>query len=197
VAGALYSGRLDRAAMQASRQRIDIMHHRDATRTSTSLPAATESVELVGLAAASRALRIEGDVPISPGGHIIECRPDANLAIGTTGWGLVAGLGATGWFGQQLHPDQQPDCSEIAQLPGSLVVVVRDAARDDWQQSVINNCAHARPDVIVVEMGWPSPLPISVTQRICTFGASRACSTAVLQRLIGASSTLAPGSDTP
>ncbi len=197
VAAALHSGRLDRAAMQASRQRIATMHHRNATRRSTSLPAATESVELLGLAAASRALRLEGDVPISPRGHIIECRPDANLAIGTTGWGLVGELGGTGWFGQQLHPGQQPNGSDIAQLPGPLVVVVRNAARDDWQQSVINNCAQARPDIIVVEMGWPAPLPAAVTHRICTFGASRACSTAVLQRLIGAPSTLAPGSDAP
>jgi beta-N-acetylhexosaminidase len=187
IVAALRTGRLDRAAMESSRSRIDAMHRRNAVTRHEVLPAGAEAVARVGLSAASRALQIEGQVPRSSHGHIIECRPVANLAIGTTRWGLVEHLGGTGWFGQQLHPGQQPDYPDLVELAGSLVVIVRDSARDPWQQTVIDHCAEARPDVIVVEMGWPGQRRRTVTNRICTFGASRASSAAALQRLTGRS----------
>ena len=196
VGAALQSGRLDRSQMRASRRRIEEMTGVHAATRASSRRTGTESASGsgLGLSAASRALRIEGNVSASPTGRIIECRPEANIAVGVTGWGLVDLVSDTEWFGERLSPDEQPNLADIA-VSEPLVVVVRDAARDQWQRAVIDECAAARPDVIVVEMGWPGPISASVSRRISTFGASRASARAVLKVLTGADAHDEPNSE--
>jgi beta-N-acetylhexosaminidase len=61
--------------------------------------------------------------------------------------------------------------------------VVRDRHRHPWQAAHVDRLAAARPDAIVVDMGWPgTPLPAARTW-ITTHGASRASAEAVAELL--------------
>jgi N,N'-diacetylchitobiose transport system permease protein len=73
-----------------------------------------------------------------------------------------------------------------------LVVVVRDPARRPAQAAALGTLLAARPDAVVVDMGWPSDPPAdssgdvgSGAARIITYGASRASGRAVARRLLG------------
>jgi beta-N-acetylhexosaminidase len=184
IVDALQDRQLDRRQLETSLQRITNMQRTLATARAESATVDGGAIAAYGRSVAARAFRIEGNVPSSAIGHVIECRPESNIAVGVTGWGLVDVLGETGWSGEYLQPGQMPVLDRRDPSAGPLVVVVRDAARDQWQRDVIERCAASRRGLIVVEMGWPGPINDSIAGRICTFGASRASGEAAMQRLI-------------
>ncbi|MBG7604984.1 MAG: glycoside hydrolase family 3 protein [Actinobacteria bacterium] len=183
IVAALQDRQLDRRQLETSVQRITNMQRTLATARAESAKVDCGAIAAYGRSVAARALRIEGNVRSSTTGHVIECRPEPNIAVGVTAWGLVDVLGETGWSGEYLHPGQMPVLDRHDASAGPLVVVVRDAARDHWQRDVIERCVAKRRDLIVVEMGWPGPINDSIAGRICTFGASRASGEAAMQRL--------------
>lgn len=67
-------------------------------------------------------------------------------------------------------------------LDRPLVITVRGAAAHPWQQRLIEALAIARPDVVVVELGWPAP---DRETTLTTWGASRASTRAVAELLTG------------
>jgi beta-N-acetylhexosaminidase len=73
-----------------------------------------------------------------------------------------------------------------------MVVVVRDAHRRPTQAAALASLAEARPDAVVVDMGWPVPAgdrPAAAAW-VTTFGASRASGEAVARLLAGAHSPI-------
>jgi beta-N-acetylhexosaminidase len=67
------------------------------------------------------------------------------------------------------------------------VVVVRDPQRDPAQLAQVRGLTAARPDAVVVDLGWPSPERLGGAARVVTYGASRASGDAAAQRLVGVS----------
>ena len=65
----------------------------------------------------------------------------------------------------------------------SLVVVVRDAHRDQNTRSLIEALLAARPDLVLVEMGLPLWRPPAGTSYLATYGASRASAHAAAELL--------------
>jgi beta-N-acetylhexosaminidase len=63
----------------------------------------------------------------------------------------------------------------LALAPGSpLIALVREPQRHSWVAALLASLAEARPDLVVVEMGWPGDaLPSGVTT-VLTYGASLA-----------------------
>jgi beta-N-acetylhexosaminidase len=66
-----------------------------------------------------------------------------------------------------------------------LVVVCRDAHRHAWQQRLLATLLAARPDAVLVEMGFPGGRPSFATAYLETNGASRAGAEAAVRRLTG------------
>jgi beta-N-acetylhexosaminidase len=142
----------------------------------------------LGQQAAHRALRIEGRQPVTfAGAHVIELRRAPTMAEGAVPWGLAGQLA-------QLDPTSSSEWLDDPEaLPAALaraqakqvVVVVRDPQCDHHRAALASALVEARPDAVVVDMGWPADgatLPPSGT-RIVTYGPSRASAEAVAQLL--------------
>jgi beta-N-acetylhexosaminidase len=108
----------------------------------------------VGLAAARRALLVEGDVTFSGPPLVVELRPRANIAAGEAEHSL-AGTGAV--------------VREGDAIPAADVLVVRDAHRHAWMREAADV-----PGVVVVETGLPVWRPRRSRGYVATYGGSRA-----------------------
>lgn len=161
----------------------------------------------LGQIAARRALRIEGALAVPLwGAHVVELRRAPMIAAGEVPWGIgapLALLDPTSSSQQLDDPDQLPAALTRAQGRG-LVVVVRDPQVEATTAALLGALVEARPDVLVVDMGWPGqasggdpvdgatagPAPAA---RITTYGPSRASGEAVA-RLLAGLDPLAPAS---
>jgi beta-N-acetylhexosaminidase len=122
-------------------------------------PRASEADHTVGLDAARRALRVEGDVALDGPVEVVTLEPEANIAAGRSAHSL---------------PDVLPTTPG-----GHLVIVVRDAHRHAWMRERVE----AHPEAIVVETGVPGWRPSSVRAYVATYGGSRASLEAVAELL--------------
>jgi beta-N-acetylhexosaminidase len=128
---------------------------------------------------ARRAMSVDGP-PLAPLRHtvVVTCRPPTGIAVGDVPWGIAAPLRALDPSVVSHDVDRPAGADGLAREAGErpVVVVVRDAHRQRWQREVIAAVERVRPDVIVVEMGWPGePAPITSERGtyIRTYGASR------------------------
>jgi beta-N-acetylhexosaminidase len=147
----------------------------------------------VGAEAARRALRIEGELPPAlSGAHVVELERPANIAAGTVPWGIARPLAAADPTTTAERLDESAGGAAVngalaraAQRP--LVIVVRDPQRRPAQAALLRTLTAARPDAIVVDMGWPAvDRPPESAARIVTFGASRVSGEAAAAILVGA-----------
>jgi beta-N-acetylhexosaminidase len=144
----------------------------------------------IGAEAARRALRIDGELPPAlSGAHVVELDRPANIVAGTVRWGLAGALAAldpatsAGRLAESSGGDAVAGTlAAAAERP--LVVVVRDADRRPAQAALLHTLLAARPDAIVVDMGWPLAEPPPAATRITTFGASRASGEAAAAILV-------------
>ena len=135
--------------------------------------------------AATRALRVEGELPATlPGAHVVELAAPANIAVGAVTWGVGVHLAA-------LDPGVTVERVGLGRAPAPppadrpLVVVTRDAHRHADQRAALDHLLAARPDAIVVELGWPDPSPAAAAAaRVVTHGASAASGAAVARLLV-------------
>ncbi len=156
-------------------------------------PRQVSSLASIGAEAARRALRIEGELPSAlSGAHVVELDRPANIAAGTVPWGLAAALAAVDPSTTAERLPESADGDAVARTLAtaadrSLVIVVRDLQRRPAQAALLHTLLAARPDAIVVDMGWPDVerLPESAA-RITTFGASRASGEAAAAILVDA-----------
>ncbi len=117
----------------------------------------------IGLEAARRALRVEGDVRPAGPPLVVELLPEPNIAAGPPGHSLAGLLGV-----EAVGADEA-----VARADGRrLVVVLRDAHRYEWARSATERLLAAAPDAIVVETGLTSWRPPSAGY-IATHGAGR------------------------
>ena len=168
----------------------------------------------IGLTAARRALRVQGELrPLRGVPHVVEFSPAANFAVGDeTAWGLSGPLadvipGTTltrvgaphssriETFGL-LHTavDNLDGAVDITPLLGAavgrpLVIVVRDLHRYVWMKRAALELTAARPDAVVVEVGTAYGLEETFAGRgvtvLTTFGGARVCGIAAAEALAG------------
>jgi beta-N-acetylhexosaminidase len=121
------------------------------------------------LAAATKALIVEGDLPDLAGATVISIATTANIAVGDVPWGL--------------SPDAVVRPGEpLPSATGPLVVQVRDAHRRPEVGAMLEALAESGVTLVVVEWGWPGPRQGSFA-RICTRGYSRPGAEAVTELL--------------
>ncbi len=125
--------------------------------------------------AADRALRVRGSVPPMQGAIVLRFQTGTNLAVGSVPWGAVDG-------GVVLDPqrvvDVGPDDAADFALPKTdgtpTVALVRELHRQPWVRDLVSDLAARRPDLVVVEMGWPGEGDLPGSASVHTYGASRA-----------------------
>jgi beta-N-acetylhexosaminidase len=142
-----------------------------------------EALADVGAEAAAVAARIDGTVPRPmTGAHVVELDRRENIAAGTVPWGLGEALLAIDPTATvtRLGPADNQRLGDVleAAIGSPLVLVVRDAYRIPALAEAADIVLTARPDAVVVDMGWPSERTsddsIGPAARLVTYGASRA-----------------------
>jgi beta-N-acetylhexosaminidase len=152
----------------------------------------------VGLAAARRALRLDGTPSAGPDPFLIEIVPPSNIAVGTVPWGLSRWVrpSSVHRISTDLAAADATDSAAAALSAGAavgqpLLIVVRDAHRYPVVQAVVGALLAARPDAVVIEMGLPVWRPSAdgahgshpTHAYLATFGATYASSLAAAEIL--------------
>jgi beta-N-acetylhexosaminidase len=117
----------------------------------------------VGLAAARRALRVEGAVELTRPPVVVELRPEPSIAAGPARHSLGEVLGA-----ETLSPAEA-----LAHRERQIVLVLRDAHRHEWEREAAEQLLAAAPDAVVVETGIPLWRPSGAAGYVATNGAGR------------------------
>jgi beta-N-acetylhexosaminidase len=159
-------------------------------------------LEGLGAEAAWRALRVAGELGGAVGAaHVVELRSVPNIAAGVVPWGVAEPLTVLEptTTSEQIDPGAAGESLWAGVLDRArgrrLVVVVRDGRRRPVTAKVVQALVAARPDAVVIDMGWPSgDAEPAGTVHISTFGASRASGEAVAQLLAGREAPTAIGS---
>jgi len=120
----------------------------------------------VGLAAARRALRVEGAVELSRPPVVVELTPQPSIAAGPAEHGLGDVLGA-----ETVRMDGGP---HGVPRDRQLVLVLRDAHRYAWEREMAELLLAAAPDAVVVETGLPLWRPDGAAGYLATHGQGRA-----------------------
>ena len=167
---------VDEERLQEAAARVD-----DLARWRASQPAPSEMPDrAIGLAAARKALRVEGDVRVGDDVDVIQLNPAFTMASGLIPWGLSDALRARG--ARVTRHDLDGAGSVVHPEPGrSLVLTVRNLHRHEWEQRVAAEVLKARPDAVVVEMGLPACRPAEARNYMATYGAARVCATAAAE----------------
>jgi len=142
----------------------------------------------VGLVAARRALRAEGSVLVGRGALVIEASPEVSMAVGGVPWGLGAALASLDPSAEVVRcgpPVTTPPVDQPRAAGRPVVLVVRDLHRHQWQQDLAKALLAARPDAVVVEMGWPGERPEGAAAWIRTYGAGAVNAIAAAEALLG------------
>jgi beta-N-acetylhexosaminidase len=107
-----------------------------------------------------------------------------NNAAGTAPWGVAAAageVGARGWL--RLNGSVESDVLDALPVDHPVAVVGRDNHRHAWVRRLVDRLRDRRPDVLLVDMGWPDASRTYAD--IATFGASRRLGEGVLDLLDG------------
>lgn len=148
--------------------------------------AAAADAELVA-GVAGRALAVTGSFPAEMrGALVVDCRVEGSMANFDVGWGLGGDVVALDPTAVALNATSGTDPATIVGRASGrpLVVAMRSASARPWQRELVAAVARARPDTVVVELGWPDGShPATVT----TWGASRASTRAAAQFILGES----------
>jgi beta-N-acetylhexosaminidase len=141
----------------------------------------------IGLAAARRALAIDGSLTALDNPLVVQFVPPANLAVGAVPWGLRP------WLADGSYREVSTS-TPTAELPGlvarlladasgrSLVIVVRDAHRHPLAAEAVSRLVAARPDAVVLEMGLPAWRP-AAGRYVASYGAAYSNSQAAAELL--------------
>jgi beta-N-acetylhexosaminidase len=138
----------------------------------------------VGLAAARKALRVDGNVRVGDDVVVVQLSPHSSMASGVIPWGATEPLADRGarvtWF---EFRDGPIDLAPIVRMAAgrSLVLTVRNLHRHEWQQQAAAALLDARPDAVVIEMGLPACRPAGASAYIATSGAARVCAIAAAE----------------
>lgn len=179
IVDAVADHRLSEARLFEAVERIDQL-----ARWRAAHPAPAETPDRqVGLAAARKALRVEGEVRVADDAVVIQLNPAFTMASGLIPWGLTEPLRERG---ARVTRHDLNGTTEVPALLSdgrgrSVVLTVRNLHRHEWEQQVAEAVLAARPDAIVVEMGLPACRPAAAKNYIATYGAARVCATAAAE----------------
>ncbi|MEV7109928.1 glycoside hydrolase family 3 protein [Streptomyces anulatus] len=174
--GSLPLARLEEAAERVARLR--------AWTSAAAEPAADSGT--AGLAAARRAVELRGPVPTPAPRFVVELRTEPSISCGNVPWGLAGPLARLGGLAGQLAVEPGTSPGEL-RVPDGLAaaVVVRAESADPWQTAVLAALTTARPDTVVVDMGFHDlPVPEGTTV-LKTYGAGLVNAMAAAEILSG------------
>jgi len=131
----------------------------------------------VGLDAARRAVRVEGNVELRGPALVVELVPEVTIAAGPAGhtFGEILAARRPGTEHFVIHHP-----TELPRGNRQLVVVIRDAHRHEWERGVAQGLAAG---AVVVDVGVPVWRPDGAAGTVTTFGAGRANLLAAAERL--------------
>jgi beta-N-acetylhexosaminidase len=181
------SGRLPGERLEEAAARVDELRAWAATHSGGAAAAQDHGAALdgsaaegdhqpIGLAAARRALTVEGRLPALHNPLVVQFVPPSNLAVGAVPWGLRP------WLTDGSYREISTG-TPAAELPGlvarlltdasgrSLVIVVRDAHRHPLAAQAVSRLVAARRDAVVLEMGLPAWRP-GVGGYVASYGAA-------------------------
>jgi beta-N-acetylhexosaminidase len=115
------------------------------------VPRPAEVDRRTALAAAARAVQVEGEIALPDDPQVVELRPRANIAAGEAEHGIASVV-----------------VREGERVPDADVYVVRDVHRHPWMESA------DRPGAVVVETGLPVWRPQRASAYVTTLGGGRA-----------------------
>jgi beta-N-acetylhexosaminidase len=182
IVAAVRAGRLSEHRLGEAASRIDRLA---AWRSRQTRPPAAD--RQVGLAGARRAIRADGPVRIGHDPVVVQLIPASTMASGLLPWGLAAPLAQLGASVTALEFSGPPvDVDGIlAKAAGhSLVLVVRDLHRHQWQIAAADALVARRSETVVVEMGLPACRPAGAAAYVATHGSARVCGLAAAERLL-------------
>ncbi len=183
---AVQAGRLPGQRLEEAAARVTEL--RAWTAAQAGLKAVTGAdATTIGLAAARRAIAVEGSLPVLRRPLVIQLVPPSNLAVGAVPWGLRPWLTDDSYreISTGTSADELPGLVTrlLAEADGrSLVVVVRDAHRHPMATEAVSRLVAARPDTVVLEMGLPIWRP-AAGRYLASYGAARSNSRAAAEVL--------------
>ena len=177
VVEAVRSGRLSEERLGQAAGRMQAL-----ASSNPRTPPDVEVPRIVGLEAARRAVRAEGDVELKRPALIVELLSEPSIAAGGSNHGLAELLGPA----EVVRPDREGDLPDAAGR--QVVVVVQDAHRHRWQQAIAAALLEQEPDSVVVEVGLPVWRPERANY-IATHGRGRVNLEAAAELLEGQSRT--------
>jgi len=183
---AVASGRLPAARLEEAAARVAELRSWTTAVQARGARGGVAAAE-IGLAAARRAVRVDGVPQPLHRPFVVEIVPPANMAAGAVPWGLGAWVPAVSLrrisTGEPAAGLTASIASLLAEAAGrSLVIVVRDAHRHPAAADLASRILAARPDAVVVEMGLPVWRPPAGLY-LATFGAARTSSRAAAEVL--------------
>jgi beta-N-acetylhexosaminidase len=170
IVEAVRAGRLDEQRLAEAAGRV-------AELSPSSRAADAPSAEgRVGIEAARRAVRAEGDVAAAGPLLVVELRPPPSIAAGEAGRGLGAALRARVRDIEIVRLDSPPeDAKAVLAARGGrrLVLVLRDAHRHGWQRATAETLLAEAGNGIIVETGIAAWRPEAASGYVITYGAGR------------------------
>jgi beta-N-acetylhexosaminidase len=148
VVEAVRNGRLAEDRLREAASRVADLGRSSVDRSVDAAPRG------IGLTAARRALRSEGDVALTRPALVVELQPEASIAAGDANHGLADTLGSA----EVVRLSDAPlDARSLLEqhFDRQLVVVVRDAHRHTWERVAAQVLLEAAPDAVLVEVGVP------------------------------------------
>jgi beta-N-acetylhexosaminidase len=176
IVAAVHSGRLTVEVLEVAAARTVLLG-----RTPPVLATDLADPYDEGVAAARRAIRVEGTLP--PGladALLVQLEPEATIAVGQVPWGLALHQPGVARLTEPSSVDSA--VAELTRLAHGrpIVVVSRDTHRHAWARSLVERL----PGVVLVEMGWPASWrPADARAYVASYGASRANAAAVAELL--------------
>jgi beta-N-acetylhexosaminidase len=185
IAGAVRTGRLPAARVEDAAGRVADLVGWSAGRAN----GAVHDPGL-GLAAARRALRVEGVLPALDAPLVVQLDSAATIAVGDVPWGVTPYLLEAAPTAQVLRIPAGADGTAAATVAATaagrpVVVVARDTHRHPWARAFVEELTARHPGVVLVEMGWPAAWrPAGVQAYLATYGAGQVNARAATERLL-------------
>jgi beta-N-acetylhexosaminidase len=182
IVAAVGSGELDEARVTEAAGRVEMAAER--LRGLRSSAARTGSRKGNASAVAARgAVTVDGSLGPLENAQVLRFISGANVAAGRVPWGLPA-------QGRLLGGAPAVDLVEGAPLPEldperPVVALVRGGHRHAWVVAGLTALARRRPDLVVVELGWPGPDRLPGRTVVHTYGASAVSAEALDDLLAG------------
>ena len=176
IVGAVRAGQLSEGRLAEAARRVDAAVDTLSTLRRNAGRPDSQRAETAGDSAARRALRVNGSFESLAGAQVLRFVTEPNQAVGHAPWGLPPdGLVLAGGTAHNVQEGEA-----LPDLDGRPVVaLVRGAQRYAWVQEALAALAERRPDLVVVELGWPGPDPLPGQGSVYTYGASAASARAV------------------